>query len=388
MGRGARDFEFPWALAAMGLLMVVALCHRLGPSGDSQKWSGYFLLKEPANSASSRKRWHRVPLLMARLVAVILLSLGAAGPDWGSSDGTLVLAAGPVDVQEGWSSPLTIVRAGYPPRIEEKAAQIRAVDAPANWNAALALGRRVAPQSRLVMSQNRGHGAFAIKSAQSELVGADVVVSITAEASVTPELKIGQKRYALQRRGTDWYFKGFLPPGPAEIWSDGMVRRYLCIPDAKPLRVAANGWPQAVKDVLEVIPHVKFVADGPVDWTVGQERVSGVGWSAFIPMTTTFTFAQRPNKDTATLWFESDLPMPNAVVRRWSTLNSGGEVLMRANGIPVVDRVQGPPEQAFDSAFIPGLGFASDGGMACIVCRYGADRSRVPVVVSRTYRGH
>ena len=117
----------------------------------------------------------------------------------------------------------------------------------------------VAPQSRLVMSQNRGHRAFAIKSAR--IVGADVVVSITAEASVTPEL-VGQQRYTLQRRGTDWYFKGFLPPGPAEILSDGVVRR-TCVFRMPSRCVAANGWPKAVKDALR-LPHVEFV-DGPMD---------------------------------------------------------------------------------------------------------------------------
>ena len=72
----------------MGLLMVVALCHRLGPSSDSQKWIGYFLLRiRPTRHPAVRARPESPRY---RLAAAILLFL-VARTDWGSSDGTLVL---------------------------------------------------------------------------------------------------------------------------------------------------------------------------------------------------------------------------------------------------------------------------------------------------------
>ncbi|MEE2789760.1 MAG: VWA domain-containing protein [Myxococcota bacterium] len=346
--------EFPWMLLGVLALPIVFWCHRRGPQDAAVAFSALFLL-ESTDKTPTRRRTvlFMRGLLGARICAISVCVTAALGIDFTNENGTLVLLVGPVTPAGDWSPPITYVRAGYPPTQVSDPSSVRPVDASANYDAALQFGRRLSPRGRVVLSSERRPDKPMIKSAGVDLIGADVVVSVTADTAGLVELVGDDNRHRLNRRGSDWYFRGAVSPGVAGVAIDGKILRYVCIPDTRPLKVADTGWPPEVRAVLNVLPDVVFVPSERATWRVGPTRPKGAGWAAFSEFSTHFVFSKMPNEGTAPLWFEGDLPDPQAVARRWQALESPGRIVMRAGGRAVVDVLDGPSGRTRRFGFQP-----------------------------------
>ncbi|MBU0551034.1 BatA domain-containing protein, partial [Myxococcota bacterium] len=136
----------PWALWALAAVIPALIWLHLGarPKGD-QPFSAFFLLRRATLEGAGAARLRAPLLLAARLAATLALIIALAGP-YLRGEGTLVLAAGPLPQPrpDAWSAPLTVVRAGRPPRLDEAPAPVLG---PPSWSSALLLGRQHAPHA-------------------------------------------------------------------------------------------------------------------------------------------------------------------------------------------------------------------------------------------------
>lgn len=332
-------FASPWALIGLIALPLLWWLHRRArPRGD-RVFSAFFLVSG-ADADGERGGRLRAPwLLAARMAAVAALVVAAAGPTGQSARGVVVIATGPLPPGDWLEA--TIIRAGRPPSVVE-GETVAPVLGPPDLFGALALAEAVAPGARRVFAPAT-EPPTRIDGAGAALDGDAVVVSaaLTRPADgPRPRLRIGDATRPLTPRPGDHYLRGALPPGPALITLDGAAPWPLCIPDASPLRVAEAGWPPAVEAVLDALPHVVRVPAADAEWRPGVELASTPGRALFAPAVTGFTFADRPTREAAPLWFAADLPPPGAVARRWRPLR-GGEPILHAADEVVVDRTTG-----------------------------------------------
>ncbi len=320
-----------WGLFGLAGLPLLWWLHRSArPSGD-RPLTAWFLLPGTRAPGAGRARV-RAPLLLGlRLAAVVALSLGAAGLMLGGSGGTLVLAAGPFEVDRSWTEPLTIVRAGTPPSLAEGPG-LAPVAAPPDWGGALVLGRRHAPRARLVQLPEPSRGPITAGGAARD--GDRVIVSATAEAA--PTLHAGETQWGLEARNGDYALRAELPAGPAELRL-GEARYPLCLPDPAPIKVADAGWPPAVDAMLRVTPGLLRVPLSEAEWRPEAAPATPSGpWAPFAPRRAYFEFLEGP-RSAAPVWFAGDLPPPGAFVRGWRALPDAGEVLLHAGDSALVD---------------------------------------------------
>ena len=234
-----------------------------------------------------------------------------------TENGTLVLVTGPVEASEDWAPPITYVRAGYPPSLVDELDSVLPVDAAANFEAALQFGRRLSPRGRLVLASSPRSSQSVVKSAGVALANHEIIVQCDWPNELARLTRHSRWCLSPNDVGQTGIY-GVSYQLVSRISSRTAVcKPVFCIPDASPLKVANTGWPPAVMAVLKVMPNVKFVPVDEATWRVGRERSKEVGWLAFSEFSTTFVFAESPNEGTAPLWFEDDLPDPQAVVRRW-----------------------------------------------------------------------
>lgn len=332
-------FASPWALVGLLALPIVwALHRRARPRGD-RTFSAFFLVTG-ADADGERGGRLRAPWLLAmRMAAIVALVVAAAGPAWQSARGVVVIATGPVELDEPGA---TVIRAGRPPSLVAGGA-VTPVLGPPDLYGALALADEVAPGARRIFAPATRPVAR-IDGAGAALDGDAVVVSAVVarpDGHAPPRLRIGGASHPLTPRAGDVYHRGPLPPGPAVIELDGAAPWPLCIPDASPLRVADAGWPAAVEAVLAALPDVVRVPAAEAEWRPGVELPAAAGRAVFAPTTTGFTFADRPTRDAAPLWFAADLPPPGAVARRWQPVRGGDPVLYAGDEV-VADHTTGP----------------------------------------------
>ncbi|MEE2758122.1 MAG: VWA domain-containing protein [Myxococcota bacterium] len=344
----------------MALLALASCCfalyvHLRGPGSESQPHSAFILLRGHIDKhVRGVSRIYSRHLLFARLVLFICFTALIAGVHWRPDGGTILVVDGPISTPGEWDSPLTIVRAGYPPTEESNFESVRSVDAEPNWAAAVSFGRKLAPSAGTVQLLRQVRESKKQIRAGAALFGDAVVVSVVADADSPPRLTIGQTRYSLTQRSPDWFLRDRIESGVGLIEIEGRRPYPICIPDSDPLKVANTGWPDAVQALLKGLPHVQLVDPEDAEWRVGPALENGTHWAPFAANLTHFTFESKPEKlQPAILRFERDLPPPEVVLKHWSPLpNSSGPILL-ANHAPVVDMIRGPSGQTRRFGFSP-----------------------------------
>lgn len=326
----------------LGLLAVPVLWRlhrRARPHGD-RAFSAYFLLPRRFGEGRVGARLRSPWLLALRIAAVAALVVAIVGPQPLPPRGTLVLAAGPFEPDPEWPHPLTIVRAGMPPSWATDPAVIAPVDASPAWGAALAFGRKRAPRAAVARVAPVAPPANRVTAAGAGVDG-DLVV-VTATAIEAPELHVGGRVFPMTPQGREWRYVGGLPPGAAEV-SAGNGRPWpVCLPDARPIPVAEDGWPSPIAEVLDILPGLVRVPAERAVWRPGPAPAPSKGWAAFAPTIWSFELAAGPaDRTRAPLWPAGRLPPPGAVAERWRALPDDGEPLYFAGDAPVIDFVGG-----------------------------------------------
>ena len=344
----------PVALALLLLIPVIWWLHRRArPQGD-RAFSAFFLVAAEVGEGRAGPRLRAPLLLLVRLISLAFLAVAAAGPFWAGPRGTLVLVAGPFEPDAAWEAPVTVVRAGQPPTVVPAGEAVRPVAALPDWGSALLLGSRVAPGARVVRPAVPG-AAGLITSGAAAVDGAAVVVTATVVGEGQPALVAGGRTWPLERRQDDWVVRAEgLPAGGAELVLPGAEAWPVCLPDMAPLPVAADGWPAAVAEVLDIFQDLQRVPAEAAVWRPGVAPPGGPGWAAFAPDRTRFEFgAGVASEGPAPLLFARHHPPPGAVARRWHPLAEAADVLVFAGDAPVIDRREGPAGGGVRFGFLP-----------------------------------
>lgn len=324
-------------LILLGLPVAWWLHRRARPDGDVP-FSAFFLVRDGAGEGRGDRRL-RAPLLLAvRALALVMLTIAAAGPTPSPRGGTLVLAVGPVTPDPGWATPITYVRAGTPPTQVSDPASIAPVAAPPAWGAAVLLGRRIAPAARVVRPAPARAEVAIVGGGAAALDDGRVRVTASVSGAARPVLHIGEARHPLQPGAGEFAIELVAPAGPATVRVDGAPPWPICIPEAGPIAVADAGWPAEVERVLGVLPGVTRAPAEAANWHVADGVAATDGWAPFAPRRTGFAFGVGPPDGApAPLWFAADLPPPGAVARRWHALPDLAEPVLFAGDAPVVD---------------------------------------------------
>lgn len=329
----------PLGLILLAILPVIWWLHRRArPAGDVP-FSAFFLVRESVGQGRGGARLRAPWLLALRLLAGALLIAAVLGPMRTPSTGTLVLAAGPVQPDPAWPTPITYVRAGSPPQVEPDPARIVPVAAPPAWGAAALVGQTQAPNARIVRPAAMPPPA-AILGGGAEPI--DGMVRIVATATAPPTVQIDGVAHPMQPDAGAFAVQLDAPrAGSALIVAEGAQPWPICLPASAPIPVADAGWPPAVEAVLRVLPGVQRVPADQARWRPGSVATQR-GWAPFGPPITHFSFGNGlPSSAPAPMWFAADLPPPGAVARRWQRLADPREPLLFAGDAPVVDIGQG-----------------------------------------------
>ncbi len=331
------SFALPWAALALAALPALWWLHRRArPAGD-RPYSAFFLLVGATGGDSGGGRLRAPLLLVVRILAVVALVVAAMGPAPVRGGGTLVLAAGPVEPDPTWASPVVFVRAGAPATLADAPRDITPVDARPAWGAALLLGRRHAPDARVIRFPRVVDRRIA--GAGAALSGDEVIVTAVVAGDGTPRLRVGTKTHAMMERNGDWFHRGTLRAGAALV-EVGDTSWPVCIPDAGPLAVAESGWPPAVAAMLEVLPNIRRDATQAAAWRPGRAPSGVSGWAAFAPGTTFLEFVPG-DRPAAPLFLAGPLPSPGAVARRWAPLSAPATPVLYAGDAVVADHREG-----------------------------------------------
>ncbi|MBV71248.1 MAG: hypothetical protein CMH52_07850 [Myxococcales bacterium] len=341
-------------LALAGCLLALYV-HLRGPGHESPPHSAFVLLRGHIDQQiKGIRRLYSKHLLVARLALFMCLTALLAGINWTSDGGTILVVDGPIPEAGDWERPLTIVRAGYPPTQAFDLKTVRSVDAEPNWAAAVSFGRNLTPLAGTVRLLRHTREKKNEIRAGAALVGDAVVVSVVADTVSPPTLMIGQTRYDLRQRSPDWFLRDPLESGGGLIQIEGHQPYPICIPDAKPLKVAKTGWPKTVASLLAGLPNVELVDRNEAEWRMGPALENGRHWTPFAPHLTHFTFDFKGETlEPAVLRFEQELPPPEVVLERWSPLRDSSQPILLANQAPVVDLIRGPSGQTRRFGFSP-----------------------------------
>ncbi|MCK6571838.1 VWA domain-containing protein [Myxococcota bacterium] len=338
-----------WPAALFGALAVPAfvLLHRRARPRGERPFTAFFLLPPEVLEGLAGRRWRSPLLLLLRVLAALLLVTLAAGPVL-NPPGTLVVTSGPVTPEADWQRPITYVRAGSPPAVSTTAApeRILPVAGEPEWAASTVLGRRVAPEARLVYRV--WQPAARIPGAGAQVDGATIRVAADVDGpGAVTLLDAGGTRHALDRRGRAAAFRGLLPPGGATIEVAGALPYPVCVPVAGPVTVSDAGWPTGsgldeAFAALESLDLVRRVPWERATWQPASEAPPpppGTPVAApFGPDVTRVFFSDGPRSRTAAaLVPEGDLPAPGAIVRAFEPLEPAGRIWWRAAESPVVD---------------------------------------------------
>ena len=343
-----------------GILLLLGIgfllrWHLKGPGAQFERLSAFFLLQEKQSLLKQGGRiLHARHLFLARVGTLLCLVGLVSGISFETSTGTIVLTDGPAPMDSEWAEPLTIIRAGFPPTVASDLKTVRPVDARPNWSAAAALGRRRSPQAKVVRVSAHQRDQRAPLHGSARLHEEAVVISVVSGESVPPRVTVGGRAITMTNRGGEWHYRGPAQSGIAVVQRSTGRGFPFCIPDTGPLRVAEDGWPDTVRQVLSILPHIRFVPAADAEWRVGQATKTDGLWHPFIEFKTTFSFEAQPTHGMAAVWFASDLPVPDAALRRWRPIRNPGVPILLADDLVAADVHDGPEGRVRRFGFAPG----------------------------------
>ncbi len=332
---GLEDISATWPLALVGLVGVPVLIvlHRRAARGEALTWSPAFLIRD-GEGAGNRASVLRAPWLLALRIAAVLalvaLALGLTSPH----EGTLVLTTGPFEVDPSWRAPVVVVRAGARPSQYDPAApeRVPAVESEPDWSAALAYGRARLASGPVVVPEGRPLEGPRVLGVGAEVTGdgrVALAVDLDAPSALQAVLEDpGGARHTLQETARRRTYEGALPSGGALVRFDNGVVWPLCVPDARPMPVAATGFTGAFERVWAALDGVVRVPEAEAVWRarpLDPAQSPSTRWAPFAPDVTWLEVPPRAGPEPgAPLRPEGFDAAPGATVRAFHALRGAG----------------------------------------------------------------